>query len=115
MIFKLVFIRTSIGKDTHFLINYNIQLLTFDDVNTGIYQHKKQYTRYQMYIVLTFDSLFIVFMLTYVLTKFNTVQPIIFSSEGRPEMSRRKHVEYKPWCILFLVLINPSINIIKGQ
>jgi hypothetical protein len=25
-----------------------------------------------MYIVLTFDSLFIVYMLTYVLTKFNT-------------------------------------------
>ena len=26
-----------------------------------------------MYIVLTFDALFIVYMLTYVLTKFNTV------------------------------------------
>ena len=29
-------------------------------------------TCYQMYIVLTFDALFIVYMLTYVLTKFNT-------------------------------------------
>ena len=30
------------------------------------------HSSYQMYIVLTFDSLFIVHMLTYVLTKFNT-------------------------------------------
>jgi hypothetical protein len=30
------------------------------------------HSSYQMYIVLTFDSLFIVYMLTYVLTKFNT-------------------------------------------
>jgi hypothetical protein len=30
------------------------------------------HSSYQMYIVLTFDLLFIVYMLTYVLTKFNT-------------------------------------------
>ena len=34
--------------------------------------HIDSQTCYQKYIVLTFDSFFIVYMLTYVLTKFNT-------------------------------------------
>jgi hypothetical protein len=43
----------------HLLIfNYQVNDILFD--------------LYQMYIVLTFDSLFIVYMLTYVLTKFNS-------------------------------------------
>ena len=69
MVFKLIIVLANSNvEEAH--TNFSL-LFEPTEVRTHDLPHAT-HSSYQMYRVLTFDSLFIVYMLTYVLTKFNT-------------------------------------------